>query len=64
MGRTRRTGGTGRTGPTGPLGSLGSLGSLARSVKPWAAPDLPKARIREEALPPQLARALAEIGLR
>ena len=27
-------------------------------------PDLPKARIREEALPPQLARALAEIGLR
>jgi len=27
-------------------------------------PDLPKARMREEALPPQLARALAEIGLR
>lgn len=29
-----------------------------------APPDLPKARAREEALPPKLAEALAEIGLR
>ena len=35
-----------------------------RYLDPAAAPrDLPKGRAREEALPPQLAQALAEIGL-